>query len=128
MKSTNKKTPPQPSPFHKSNFFTEFWEESWTYLKTVVDVLREPVLILDTNMKVLAANEAFYALFHVKTTDTENKLIYELGNGQWGIPALRKLLEDILPKETYFKGFEVDHVFPYIPPNYPACLHRGKLC
>ncbi|MEY2665125.1 MAG: hypothetical protein RLZZ480_230 [Candidatus Parcubacteria bacterium] len=97
-----------------ASFFVEFWEESWTYIKTVVDVLREPVLILDRNFKVLAANEAFYDLFEVELKDTEGKLVYELGNGQWNIPALKKLLEDILPKDTFFKGFEVTHEFPSI--------------
>jgi len=97
-----------------ADFFIEFWEESWTYIKTVVDVLREPVLILDKDLKVLAGNEAFYNLFQVEQKDTEDKLIYKLGNGQWDIPALRKLLEDILPKNTFFKGFEVDHEFPSI--------------
>jgi len=97
-----------------AEFFVEFWEESWTYIKTVVDVLREPVLILDKELKVLAANEAFYKLFQVDQKETESKLIYELGNGQWNIPSLRKLLEDILPKNTFFKGFEVEHEFPAI--------------
>lgn len=94
--------------------FAEFWEESWTYIKTVVDVLREPVLILDKNLKVLVANEAFYSLFQVKPAETEDKIVYELGNGQWDIPGLRKLLDDILSKDTYFKGFEVEHEFPSI--------------
>lgn len=97
-----------------ADFFVEFWEESWTYIKTVVDVLREPVLILDKEFKVLAANEAFYALFQVVKNETEGKVIYALGNGQWNIPALRKLLENILPKNTFFKGFEVEHNFPAI--------------
>jgi len=97
-----------------ADFFVEFWEESWTYIRTVVDVLREPVIILDKNCKVLAANEAFYSLFQVEQKDTEGKLIYKLGNGQWDIPALRKLLVDILPKNTFFKGFEVEHNFPSI--------------
>ncbi len=97
-----------------AEFFVEFWEESWTYIKTVVDVLREPVIILDKHFKVLAANEAFYKLFQVEQKDTEGKIIYKLGNGQWDIPALRKLLEDILPKNTFFKGFEVEHDFPSI--------------
>jgi PAS domain-containing protein len=97
-----------------AKFFVEFWEQSWTYIKTVVDVLREPVIILDKNFKVLAANEAFYALFQVEQKDTEGKIIYKLGNGQWDIPALRKLLEDILPHNTFFKGFEVQHNFPFI--------------
>lgn len=97
-----------------ADFFVEFWEESWTYITTVVDVLREPVLILDKNFKVLAANQAFYHLFQVEKADTEGKVIYTLGNGQWDIPALRKLLENILPKNTFFKGFEVEHNFPSI--------------
>lgn len=97
-----------------AEFFVEFWEESWTYIKTVVDVLREPVLILDKRFTVLAANEAFYKLFQVEPNDTEGKLIYKLGNGQWNIPALKKLLEDILPQNTFFKGFAVEHNFPAI--------------
>ncbi len=97
-----------------ADFFVEFWQESWTYIRTVVDVLREPVLILDKDFKVLAANEAFYKLFQVEKGETEGETIYKLGNGQWDIPVLRKLLEDILPKETFFKGFEVDHEFPTI--------------
>lgn len=97
-----------------ADFFVEFWEESWTYITTVVDVLREPVIILDKKCKVLAANEAFYNLFQVEKKETEGKSIYQLGNGQWDIPALRKLLEKILPENTFFKGFEVEHNFPAI--------------
>lgn len=97
-----------------SDFFVEFWEESWTYIRTVVDVLREPVLILDKNFKVLAANEAFYRLFQAKQKNTEGTVVYKLGNGQWDIPELRKLLENILPKNTFFNGFEVTHTFPII--------------
>lgn len=90
------------------------WEESWTYIKTVVDVVREPVLILDKELRVMAANESFYLAFQVEARETENRVVYELGNGQWNIPSLRKLLEDILPKNTFFKGFEVAHEFPVI--------------
>jgi two-component system, chemotaxis family, CheB/CheR fusion protein len=97
-----------------TDFVERFWEESWTYIKTVVDVVREPVLILDKELRVMAANESFYRTFQVEPHDTENKIVYELGNGQWNIPALRKLLEDILPKNTFFKGFEVTHEFPLI--------------
>ena len=96
------------------DFFERLWEESWTYIKTVVDVVREPVLILDHDLKVMAANESFYRMFQVEVKDTENKIVYELGNGQWNIPALKKLLEDILPQNTFFKGFEVAHNFPVI--------------
>lgn len=97
-----------------TDFVDHFWEKSWTYIKTVVDVVREPVLVLDKNFRVMAANESFYRVFQVEAKDTEQKIVYELGNGQWDIPALRKLLEDILPKNTFFKGFEVVHEFPSI--------------
>ncbi|MGC9610866.1 MAG: PAS domain-containing protein [Minisyncoccia bacterium] len=97
-----------------ADFVERFWEESLAYIKTVVDVVREPVLILDKDLRVMAANESFYRTFQVELKDTENRIVYELGNGQWNIPALRKLLEDILPKNTFFKGFEVAHEFPSI--------------
>lgn len=95
-------------------FIEHLWEDSWTYIKTVVDIVREPILILDKNLAVMGANESFYRTFQVEAKDTEQKLIYDLGNGQWNIPALKKLLEDILPKNTFFKGFEVIHDFPAI--------------
>jgi nitrogen-specific signal transduction histidine kinase len=97
-----------------ADFIERFWDDSWSYIKTVVDVVREPVLILDKDLRVMAANEPFYRTFQVEPKDTEKKIVYELGDGQWNIPALRKLLEDILPKNTFFKGFEVAHEFPVI--------------
>ena len=97
-----------------ADFFERLWDESWTYIKTVVDVVREPVLILDKEFRVMAANEPFYRMFQVEPRDTEGKVVYDLGNGQWNIPSLRKLLENILPKNTFFKGFEVSHEFPSI--------------
>ncbi|MFA6430193.1 MAG: hypothetical protein WC229_00250 [Candidatus Paceibacterota bacterium] len=98
----------------KADFANGFWEESWTFIKTVVDVVREPVLILDKDFRIMTANGSFYNTFQVEQKDTEGKVVYELGNGQWNIPALRKLLEDILPRNTFFKGFEVAHEFPFI--------------
>jgi hypothetical protein len=62
----------------------------------------------------MAANDPFYRTFQVDKIDTEGKNVYELGNGQWDIPALRKLLEEILPHNTFFNGFEVAHIFPFI--------------
>ncbi len=97
-----------------TDFFERLWEESWTYIKTVVDVVRQPILILDRDLRVMAANESFYGTFQVRPEDTEKKIVYELGNGQWNILSLQKLLEDILPKNTFFKGFEVTHEFPLI--------------
>ena len=96
------------------DFINHFWEDGWICIKTVVDIIREPVLILDKDLRVVAANEPFYEIFKVTKKDTEKKVIYKLGDGQWNIPSLRKLLENILPKHTYFKGYEVDHEFPGI--------------
>ncbi|MDP3955798.1 MAG: PAS domain-containing protein [bacterium] len=110
----NKKVAVQTHAIIGADFVDLFWEKSWAYIKTVVDVVREPVLILDKNFCIIAANESFYRVFQVEAEDTEQKIVYELGNGQWNIPALRKLLEDILPKNTFFKGFEVSHEFPSI--------------
>jgi hypothetical protein len=89
-------------------------EKSWAYIKTVIGVVREPILVLDKELRVICANESFYRTFQVEPVDTEGVDVYDLGNGQWNIPALRKLLEDILPKNTFFKGFEVIHEFPVI--------------
>ena len=97
-----------------TDFLGHLWEESWIYIKTVVDVMREPILILDKDFRVKAANESFYRTFQVSPKDTEKKIVYDLGDGQWDIPALKKLLEDILPKNTFFNGFEVTHDFPFI--------------
>jgi len=97
-----------------TDFFERLWEESWTYIKTIVDIVREPMLVLDKDLRVMAANESFYRTFQVEPKETEGTVVYQLGNGQWNIPALRKLLEDILPKNSFFKGFEVTYEFPSI--------------
>jgi len=92
----------------------ELWSTTWTYVKTVVDTAREPFLILDKNLRVVAANETFYQLFKVSRSETENQFIYDIGNKQWNIPPLKRLLEEIVPRDTFFKDFEVDHNFPVI--------------
>src|SRR5205823_467162 len=84
------------------------------YAQDVVDTVREPLLILDSSLRVHSANRAFYQTFHVSSEETENRLIYELGNGQWDIPDLRTLLEDIVPKSSVFDDFELEHTFPAI--------------
>ncbi len=114
METTSEKGVGQALEAVGTDFFNRLWEESWIYIKTVVDVVREPILILDKDLRVMAANEAFYRTFQVEPKDTESKVVYKLGDGQWDIPSLRKLLEDILPKNTFFKGFEVTHEFPTI--------------
>lgn len=92
----------------------KLWKVAWTYITTVVDTLREPFLILDKDLRVISANKTFYSTFQVKKRDTEGNLVYNLGNGQWNISKLKILLEDILPKNTFFEDFKVDHEFPKI--------------
>lgn len=91
-----------------------FVEDIQNYAMNIVDTVREPLLILDTTLRVQSANRAFYQTFHVSSEETENRLIYELGNGQWDIPDLRRLLEDIVPKSSVFNDFELEHTFPMI--------------
>ncbi len=89
-------------------------EDIQNYALNIVDTVRESLLILDTTLRVRSANRAFYQTFHVSAEETENRLIYELGNGQWDIPALRTLLEDVVPKSSVFNDFELEHTFPVI--------------
>ena len=89
-------------------------EDIETYAQDIVDTVREPLLMLDTTLRVRSANRAFYQAFQVSAEETENRLIYELGNGQWDIPALRTLLEDVIPTSSVFNDFELEHTFPII--------------
>ncbi|MEA3209893.1 MAG: hypothetical protein QOE70_2950 [Chthoniobacter sp.] len=90
------------------------FEDIETYAQDIVDTVREPLLMLDTTLRVRSANRAFYQTFQVSSEETENRLIYELGNGQWDIPALRTLLEDVIPTSSVFNDFELEHTFPII--------------
>jgi transcriptional regulator with GAF, ATPase, and Fis domain len=80
----------------------------------ILGSIREPLILLDQNLKVVTANLSFYRTFDVKPGETEGVLIYDLGNRQWDIPDLKKLLEDILPQNTAFHDFEVEHDFESI--------------
>ena len=76
------------------------------YFKNIFNTVREAILILDENMRVLSANRSFFTIFKVDSANTIGTLLYELGNGQWNVPALRVLLEDILPKKTTVENFD----------------------
>ena len=78
----------------------------------VVDTVREPVLVLDSGLRVIAASRSFYSAFKVDPEDTQGRLLYALGDGQWDIPKLRALLEKILPEQGVMEGYEVEHEFP----------------
>ncbi len=83
----------------------------------ILSSVREPLVILDPNLKVVKANQSFYMTFRVKPEATEGVVIYDLGNGQWNIPRLKELLENILPENTVFNDFEVEHDFDTIGPK-----------
>jgi transcriptional regulator with GAF, ATPase, and Fis domain len=80
----------------------------------ILGSVREPLMVIDSELKVVWANQSFYRTFKVKNEDTEGVLIYDLGNRQWNIPKLRELLEDILPQNSSFNDFEVEHTFENI--------------
>lgn len=84
------------------------------YMQTLVKVARESFLILDANLRVISANPTFYQVFQVTPEQTQNRLLYELGNGQWNIPELKQLLENILPDKKVVKNYEVTHGFETI--------------
>jgi two-component system CheB/CheR fusion protein len=84
------------------------------FAENIVDTVREPLLVLNGDLKVISANQAFYRAFQTAREATENRPIYELGEGQWDIPRLRELLEKIIPRDASFQDFEVEHDFPRI--------------
>jgi two-component system, chemotaxis family, CheB/CheR fusion protein len=84
------------------------------FAQSIIDTIREPLLVLDADLRVKSATRSFYEVFGITPEETEGCRLYELGNGQWNIPRLRMLLEEILPKQNSFRDFEVDHVFDVI--------------
>lgn len=78
----------------------------------IVDTVTDPLLVLDENLCVQGASRSFFTTFQVDGDDTIGRPIYELGNGQWDIPELRRLLVDVIPKATAVIDFEVEHEFP----------------
>jgi len=84
------------------------------YSESIINTVREPLIVLDQDLRVLAVSRSFYEFFKVKPEETVGKLIYDLGNKQWDIPKLRELLETILPQKTTFDNYEVEHDFATI--------------
>ena len=88
--------------------------ELYAFSEAVFDTMGESFLVLDRDLRIKSANKTFYKTFQITEQETLGKLIYMLGNRQWDIPKLRELLEDILPRDNSFYGFEVEHKFPVI--------------
>lgn len=84
------------------------------YAEAIIATVPQPMLILDKNLKVITANQLFYEHFLVTDIQTEGRLVYDIGNGQWDIPGLKKLLEQVVPGTKNYLGFEVEHNFPRI--------------
>jgi two-component system CheB/CheR fusion protein len=92
----------------------ELVQEARELAESIINTIREPIVVLDSKLKVISTNKAFCQLFHVTIKDTVGHKVYDLGNHQWDIPALRKLLETILPQEKVLNDYWVEHDFPEI--------------
>jgi len=84
------------------------------HVESIVETIRGPLLVLTADLKVISANQSFYQTFKVTSEETEGRFIYSIGNHQWDIPALRKLLEEIIHQNTHFNNFEVSQEFSVI--------------
>lgn len=112
-------------PTHISKQFTVI-ADAWALAQGIVDTVREPVLVLDKELRVIAASRSFYSVFKVNPEDTEGRLLYALGDGQWDIPALRVLLEKIIPEKGVMEGYEVEHQFPGVG-HRTMCLNARQV-
>jgi two-component system CheB/CheR fusion protein len=98
----------------EQNRTREALQDALEYAEGIVETAREPFVVLDADLRVITANASFYQNFRASRGDVEKKRIYDLGNRQWDIPALRELLERILPESIQIENFEVAHDFPEI--------------
>ena len=89
-------------------------QEARDFAEAIVETVREPLLVLDAEFRVVRATPSFYRTFQVSKHDTDGQILFHLGNGQWDIPGLRELLTHLLPRDTAFENFRVDHDFPSI--------------
>jgi chemotaxis protein methyltransferase CheR len=97
-----------------TNFRKQFIDvvDACALAHAIVDSVREPILVLDKNLRVVAASRSFYSTFKVAPDDTQGRLLYDLGDGQWNIPKLRVLLDKIVPEHGTMEDYEVEHEFP----------------
>jgi two-component sensor histidine kinase len=100
----------------KTNFRDQFTNvaDACALAQSIVDTVREPVIVLDKELRVIAASRSFYSAFEVGPEETQGKLLYALGDGQWDIPKLRLLLEKIIPEHGLITDYEVEHEFPHL--------------
>ena len=98
----------------KTNFREQFTNaaDAFALAQSMVDTVREPVVVLDRRLRVIAASRSFYSVFKVSPEETQGRLLYALGDGQWDIPTLRVLLDKIIPEHGVMEDYEVEHEFP----------------
>ncbi|MDR4503921.1 MAG: PAS domain-containing protein [Candidatus Scalindua sp.] len=101
------------------------------YAKAIFDTIREPLLVLDEELKVVSANRSFYSVFHVTVKETRGNYLYNLGNNQWDLPEFRELLEKILSDKSVFNNFKIEREFPSVGQktvllNARQLLYRNK--
>ena len=113
----------QPTNFRKQ--FTDL-ADACVMGQCIVDTVREPLLVLDKGLRVVAASRSFYSAFKVSPQDTQGRLLYALGDGQWNIPRRRVLLEQILPKHGVMERYEVEHEFPDLG-HRTMCLNARQV-
>ena len=99
-------------------------ETARNYAQAIVETVREPLLVLDDQLRVITANQSFYQKFQTTTSETEQRSLFELGNGQWNVSSLREQLEKILPNNAQFQDFEVEHDFERI--GYKTMLLNAR--
>jgi len=92
----------------------ETLERVQKYAESIVETIREPLIVLTPDLRVISANHSFYGTFQMTPEETEGRFVYSLGDHAWDNPSLRELLEEIIPHNAYFNDFEVDHEFPVI--------------
>ena len=101
--------------------------------EAIIDTIREGLLVLDSDFCVLQANHSFYECFNTRPRDTITRSLFELGNGQWDIPVLHELLEQVLPQRRVLRDYEMTHPFPgvgervmLLNARHLAADHAGK--
>ncbi|HYP12713.1 MAG TPA: ATP-binding protein [Bryobacteraceae bacterium] len=94
--------------------------------EAIVDTVREPLLLLDAKLTVKLANRSFCNVFRVRPAETVGRLVYEIGDRQWDVPELRRLLDELLPSNGGFDDFQVEHDFPGVG-RRTILLHARKL-
>ncbi len=102
--------------YAKINFREQFTNvaDACAVAQSIVDTVWEPVIVLDKGLRIIAASRSFFTAFEVSPEETQGQLLYALGDGEWDIPKLRRLLERLIPENGAMEDYEVEHEFPHL--------------